>query len=99
QVLSTDDVQRAGAGTGGDQHMPRVIAGAVDGQGGGAGEGGAAVEGRHAVGGQSVLHPLGDGVGEAVLVAHQVGPVDRQAVRVDALAGQQSGAVDDLGTA
>ena len=38
------------------------------------------------IAGQAVLQALGDRVGEAVLVLHQVGPVDRQVRVVDALA-------------
>ncbi len=72
---------------------------AVDVEGVGAGEGGGAVKSFDAVAGEVRFHVGRDRVGEAAFVAHQVGPVDRQATGVDALACQEPGGVDDLGAA
>jgi hypothetical protein len=44
-----------------------------------------AVERLDTVAGQARLHVLGNGIGEAAFVLHQVGPVDRQPGVVDAL--------------
>ena len=56
----------------------------------------AVVQGVDPVGRQLSLEVVRDRVGEAALVAHQVGPVDRQAPVIDASAAQQPDALDDV---
>ena len=99
EVLVAREVQGAGAGAGGDQEAVGVVGGVLDLQLAWAGESGAAVQGGDAMAAQAVFHVLGHGVGEAVLVLHQVGPVDGKIRVVDALAAHQPCAVDDLGPA
>ncbi|MDZ7676372.1 MAG: hypothetical protein U5K30_15055 [Acidimicrobiales bacterium] len=90
-------VQRPGTSAGGDQEVARFVGHVVDDEPVLALEPGRAVQGVHTVGSEPGFHVLRDRVGEATLVFHQIGPVDRHAIRVDALAGHEPGAVDDLG--
>lgn len=96
EVLVTGEVQRSGAGAGRDQEMIRVVWDAVDLETAVAGERRLAMQGGDATVRQGLLHALGDRVGEAVLVSHQVRPADRELRVVDALAAHQACAVDDL---
>ena len=76
QVLVAGKVQRSWTCTGGDQEMRRFVGGAADLDAVLVGEPGDPVEGVDPVAGKAVLHVLGDRIGEAVFVLHQVAPVD-----------------------
>lgn len=95
-MLVAREVQRPRAGTCGDQEVRRRIRGRFDPQGVLAGEPSLAVQGVDTVTRQAGLHSVRNRVGEAVLVPDQIGPVDRQAGILDALAAKPAGTVDDL---
>jgi len=105
QVLVAGEVQGAGTRAGGDEEAVGVVGGAVvrpptvNLDLAGPGEARVPVKGVDVVSREPVLNGLGGRVGEAVLVLHQIRPVDRQPAAVDALAVHQAGTVDDLGSA
>src|SRR3546814_6081836 len=78
-VLVAREVQGTGLGAGGDQEAIGVVAGAIDVDLPLGGEARRAVECLDAVAAQAALHVLRHRVGEAVLVSHQVAPIDRPA--------------------
>src|SRR5690606_12613467 len=86
-------------GAGGDQEVGRLVGQVVDGESVLVLEARGAVQRLDSVAGELGFHVGGDRVGEAAFVLHQVGPVDVHAVGVDALAGHEASAVDDLGAA
>jgi len=76
QVLVAGKVQRSWTCTGGDQEMRRLVGGAADLDAVLVCKTSDPVEGVDPVAGKAVLHVLRDRIGEAVLVLHQVAPVD-----------------------
>jgi hypothetical protein len=95
--LGAGEPEGSGAGAGGDQHVVHLVEGAGDVDRRRRGERGGTVEGVDTVRGEFAFCVAGRRVGEAAGVAHEIGPVDRQPVRVDALVTHQVGGVDDLG--
>jgi hypothetical protein len=96
EMLGSREIHRPWFRPGSDQESLRLVRGAVDDDPVGVGERRCSMECFHAAGAQTPFHGLGNRVGEAVLVCHQVGPVDGQPVVVDAFAAHQSGGIDDL---
>ena len=98
EVFGAGEVERSGSGAGGDQGVPEPMDGAVDVEPVRIGEACGAVQGDNVVAGEAGFHVGGDRIREAVHVGAERGPVDGESGGVDALAGEEVGGVDDLGT-
>ena len=96
EVLVAGKVQLAGHRTGSDQELVRLKARAVDLDVVVVDERRNAVQGVNAGRLEALLHALGHRIGEAVLVLHEVSPVDAQVIRVDSFVSEEAGRIDDL---
>jgi len=88
EVLMTGEVKFARPGAGGDEEFARLIGPAIDVDVGAVCECRHTMKCGHAVGAKVFFHVVRNGVGEAVFVLHQVGPVDAELIAVDAFTGE-----------